>query len=516
MIIKKYNFFFEKIYILLLGISTSFSLPPYNFWFINFFTFGLLIIYLLNKADKNLKTFFIYGYFFGFGYFISSMYWIPLSLLYDESFKFLIPIAIFIIPALLSLFYGFAFFIFKIFLKPRGVFVNILIFSLVLSIFEFLRGTILSGFPWNLFAYSFLENIKFIQINSIMGIYAFNMILITIFSTPSILFLNKKKNDILGFYLILLITTSNYVYGSLKINKFKNIEKEPLPAEIKILSTTIPIERFYSNINEDEILINLINLSNPIKKDHTIFIWPEGVVPNINLLSLKNEYDFIFKKSFSEHHTIILGINDYKIEKNEKKFYNSLSIIDNEANLKYKYLKNKLVPFGEFLPLERFLNKFGLKSITNNYQSYTAGSERKIYNYTLSSKIKILPLICYEIIYSGKLSQENDYNIIINISEDGWFGSSIGPYQHFAHSIFRSIESGKYTLRSANNGISAIVDPSGSVVNKISIDNEGVISLKEIANVDKTLFSIYGNKIYFLIILLYIFLIFSFKKMGNE
>ena len=88
----------------------------------------------------------------------------------------------------------------------------------------------------------------------------------------------------------------------------------------------------------------------------------------------------------------------------------------------------------------------------------------------------------------------------------------IGSYQHFTHSIFRSIETGKYTLRSANNGISGIVDPTGSVIDKLNINNEGVISIKEIANVNKTLFSSHGNKIYFLIILLYIFLIFSFKK----
>ena len=131
-------------------------------------------------------------------------------------------------------------------------------------------------------------------------------------------------------------------------------------------------------------------------------------------------------------------------------------------------------------------------------------------------KIKILPLICYEIIYSGKLSLEHDYNIIINISEDGWFGNSIGPYQHFAHTVFRSIEYGKYTLRSANNGISAIIDPSGAVLEKININNEGVISVKQIKKVDKTLFSEFGNKMYFFTILLYIFLIFLFMKLKNE
>ena len=204
-------------------------------------------------------------------------------------------------------------------------------------------------------------------------------------------------------------------------------------------------------------------------------------------------------------------------KKNEERiFYNTFSVIDNKVNVVFKYNKNKLVPFGEFLPLEIILSKFGLKSLTNNYQSYSSGTERNLFNDIDNSKIKILPLICYEIIYSGQLSEDNNYHFIVNLSEDGWFGDSIGPHQHFAHTIFRSIEYGRYTLRSANNGISAVVDPSGSIIDKININNEGAISIKKMTNVDKTLFSIYGNKIYFLIILLYIFLIFSFKKLKNE
>ena len=211
-----------------------------------------------------------------------------------------------------------------------------------------------------------------------------------------------------------------------------------------------------------------------------------------------------------------MGINDDDIVDGKKRHYNSLSIVDNKASILYSYYKNKLVPFGEFLPLEKILSKLGLKSLTNNYQSYSASKERKIFDFGKNINIKILPLICYEIIYSGKLSREYNFNLIINISEDGWFGNSIGPHQHFAHTIFRSIEHGKYTLRSANNGISAIIDPTGEVLDKISINSEGTISISEIKETDITLFSKFGNKIYFFIILLYIFLNFLFNRSKNE
>ena len=127
-----------------------------------------------------------------------------------------------------------------------------------------------------------------------------------------------------------------------------------------------------------------------------------------------------------------------------------------------------------------------------------------------------MPLICYEIIYSGKLFKNDNFDYIINISEDGWFGNSIGPYQHYTHSIFRAIENGKYVIRSANNGITAIINPIGVAEKKLSLDESGYIDFKEKRTVETTTFSKYGNKIFFSIILLYIFIIFSFRKIQNE
>ena len=125
-------------------------------------------------------------------------------------------------------------------------------------------------------------------------------------------------------------------------------------------------------------------------------------------------------------------------------------------------------------------------------------------------------MICYEIIYSGKLFHKTDFDLIINISEDGWFGQSIGPEQHFVHSIFRAIESGKYVVRSANNGIAAIINPLGIIEKKVNFGQTGYIDLENNRKIQPTLFSKYGNKTFGLLILLYIFLIFSFNRINNE
>ena len=127
-----------------------------------------------------------------------------------------------------------------------------------------------------------------------------------------------------------------------------------------------------------------------------------------------------------------------------------------------------------------------------------------------------MPLICYEIIYSGKLFKNNNFDLIVNISEDGWFGKSIGPKQHLSHSIFRAVESGKYVVRSANNGIAAIINPIGNIEKKVNLGLSGYIELTENRKIQPTIFSKYGNKIFGLVILLYIFLIFSFNKIKNE
>ena len=194
-----------------------------------------------------------------------------------------------------------------------------------------------------------------------------------------------------------------------------------------------------------------------------------------------------------------------------------MAIFDNKLNLIQSYNKVNLVPFGEFTPLENLLNLMGIKTITNGYQSFSSGSDRMPLNIKNDKiNVSLLPLICYEIIYSGKLSKNKNFDYIINISEDGWFGDSIGPKQHFSQSIFRSIESGKYIIRSANNGISAIINPMGVIEHKVEFGLTGFVDFSEKKLTKLTPFMQLGNKIFLILILIYIFLIFSFIRLKDE
>jgi apolipoprotein N-acyltransferase len=228
-------------------------------------------------------------------------------------------------------------------------------------------------------------------------------------------------------------------------------------------------------------------------------------------------YEDLFTKNFSQNHIIIMGIKNLNNKDNKNLYFNSLAVFDNELNLIQSYDKVNLVPFGEFMPLENLFNFFGIGTLTNNHQSFSPGLDRESLNVESDNfKLSLLPLICYEIIYSGRLSGDQEFDYIINISEDGWFGKSIGPKQHFAHSIFRSIESGKYIIRSANNGVSAIINPLGIVEKKVEFGDVDYIDFTESKVLKATLFAQNGNITFIILILLYIFLIFSFNRIKNE
>ena len=513
----KKKIYIESIILILLGYFSSFSLPPFNYVLINFLSFSLFYIILIKtfEAIKNKKVFFLYGWLFGLGYFTSNLYWISISLTFDESFKFLIPLAIVIVPAFLSLFYGLASFLFLI-LKPKKNLSSFFLFSLIFGTIEFIRGTILTGFPWNLIAYSFSNHIEILNITSIIGTYSFNLFCISLFASTSFLILRDSKKEIIVCISFFIITLSFYFFGSQRLEKFNNIEANNLDYKIRVISSKVSIDRFYKDIDPISVINDLIKISSPQYSEKTIFIWPEGILPDISKDQLK-EYKFLFENEFNENHILSIGINDIKKEGQTIKYFNSFTIYDHNLEILNSYNKVNLVPFGEFLPFEKMLRLIGLKTITNNYQSYSRGEKRDIIQVNkINFSVRLLPLICYEIIYTGNIFKNRNFDFIVNISEDGWFGQSIGPHQHFVHSLYRAIESGKYVLRSANNGITAIVNPLGVVEDQIDLNQTGFIDLFKTKKIEPTIFSKYGNKIFALTILLYIFLIFSFNRNKNE
>ena len=292
------NKIFIYIIPLIIGLLTSYSLPPYSFFFINFITFPLLFFYLLHNYQKGKWVSFKIGWIFGFGYFVSNLYWISNSLTFEEIFKPLIPFSLIIIPLFLGLFYGLITF-FCSFFNLKKNFSSILIFSFFFSFTEYLRSFIFGGFPWNLIAYSFTDYLQLIQILSLIGTYAFNLLCITLFLIPCIIFFNyRRKKKIFILFSSILLLSINIFYGTSVIKKNEENKKTDLNYVIKIMSPKVDIKRFFENEAPEETILELIKLSEPNYSEKTLFIFPEGVLSNIYLQDLKN-FSYIFSENFS-------------------------------------------------------------------------------------------------------------------------------------------------------------------------------------------------------------------------
>ena len=322
------------------------------------------------------------------------------------------------------------------------------------------------------YTWSWLPEI--LQTLPLIGLFSLNLFCIIIYCSPLLLVFQQKFNKIL-FILIVSIFFSNYIYGSSIIEKNnKYVEKLKLNPQnsifTKIISPSFDLKYNLSNEDINKNILNLIRYSEAEKNQKTLFVWPEGVFTGFNLSEIK-QYKSLFEKAFSENHLILFGVNTTD-ESEFNKTYNSLVIINNKFEVIYQYDKIKLVPFGEFLPFENIFSRLGLKKITEGHGSFSKGENANIFSL---GSLKLLPLICYELIFPGLAQKEK--NLIVNISEDAWFGETIGPDQHFAKAIFRAIENNVFLIRSANKGFSAFIDNKGIVQKILKPSEIGIIEL---------------------------------------
>ena len=465
-----------------LGSITVFSFQPFNYTLINFIVlpiFFFLITYIKKKSKSTYrkkpfkKNLFMFGTAFGFGYYLSGIHWITNSLTFDDSFKILIPFGLILIPLFLSLFFSLITVIIGSFVRLNLGSLFLLSGSLAFS--DFIRAKILTGFPWNLWAYSFSWSLEIIQILNPLGLFAFNLVIVTIFMTPSIFFF--KMNLVKKFLFILIIPLSLfflYVFGNMQINKndeiLNSIGKK---YRIKVISPNFELRYNLENEQIKKRLSKLIRYSEPNQNLNTLFVWPEGIFSGYSYNEIK-ELKETFSSNFKKNQFIIFGIN--RLDKVQNEYYNSLVVVNNKMEIVQEYKKQKLVPFGEFLPFENILSKLGLKKITEGHGSFLKGKNQ---GNIILGNLNILPLICYEVIFTELIQQsEESSNLIINISEDGWFGNSIGPHQHFAKAIFRAVEQNLFLIRSTNKGISAIISNKGVTIKKVNINETGSVEFE--------------------------------------
>lgn len=501
------NFLFKKNKYLVsfsLGSILSLILPPYSYSALGFLIFPTLLYLLFTNRDGTRKSIFYIGFLFGYGYFLFSLYWITYSLNFDDNLAILKPITLVVLPSVVAIFYGLASMLIKKSISDNFYF--IVVFSVAFSTLDFLRGNLFFDFPWNLFAYTWSWSLESLQILGFIGTYSLNLFTIFIFCLPYLMLKHFHYKKL--FIVILSITLmlcSNFILGQTIVNN-NNLKKIPnfkvvlLQPNQKILDLTLA--------NNEEMYVNkLINISKPemYKNIQTLFVWPEGVLSNLD--NSKN-YKKLFYDNFANNHNIVLGSVRYKGDE----FYNSLTLLNNKAEVLSSYDKIKLVPFGEVIPFYNLLEKINLKKITFGYGSFSKGEKRKPITLDINN-IKFLPLICYEIIFSGSIDTEKkEYDFILNISQDGWFNRSIGTIQHFVHSKYRAIEQGKQVVRSTNQGLTSSIMPNGRLAKTTDFIKQSSIVVDIYKLNKKTLFSKFENNIFYLLTFISCIFIFFFRK----
>jgi len=423
----KNNFFFKVFVCLISSILLFFSFPPFGFWYFAFFSFIPLFLICEEKRFIN----FFYGLLSGFMFYSISLYWLknvagPVYLL---------------LPLYLSFYW--AIFLYLIFsFNSEKI---ILLGSCIWFFIEILISNILTGFPWLLIGLSQYNNqyiLKFAKFSGIYGIsfllMGFNLFLYTILT---------KKLSIQNLFFLLTVSVF------FLISRFP--EKKNLKGEINVLLFQPNFTPKNISLEENKEIIT--RLLKEIKyKNLDLIVFPEGTFQG-NLFENNDLIKLLKKTSNKNNCGILIGT----FTESSGNFYNSGVLINGEKIDVYN--KIKLVPYGEFILGKRFkfVRNIFLK-IAGYEPNLKNGSEFKVFKYR---DIKFSSLICYENIFPQIVENfsNNGPDFFIVITNDSWFGKSIGPYQHFYHNVFRSIENGRYFLQSGLTGITGIVNPEGKV-----------------------------------------------------
>ncbi len=483
------------------GFFLSISLP--NFFIPFAFLVGFsLWFYTVEKS--NLKNVLFYSFIVGLVFSFLSFYWIVFALSYYGGINIFVSFVLFLVFSITYSLYTFVLpgFISKKFIDKLSI-SGLFLLPFVMVFLEFFREFFpFNGFSWNLLGYMISYINPIAQITYYTSVYGLSF-LVVFFSVSFYLMISKKdyRFVVLNIFNILFFITL-FIWGSYRINSYTDTGKY---YKVAILQGNIDESMKLKPTKEinKKVIDKYIHLLNQAKeKGADIAVLPESALPFFPYIdsSLKDYFFDMFSKIKLP---ILAGFDNVLLNEDSDidKVYNSLFLIDEEGFYVDYYSKIKLVPFGEYTP---FRNKF-LENIFHYLQGidFTKGEGQKL---LVFKDMKVASLICFESIFPNFVSDfvNKGSNVIVNITNDGWFGKTSAPYQHFEMARIRSIENNIYLIRSANTGISAVINPVGMVKSYLPLYKDGVIVEKVYLTQGKSFFNQNKNFIYILFILTFI------------
>lgn len=473
------------------------AMPPWCLWPV--LVIGFPLFFAVLSSTRNLKTAFAESWLFAFGYFGFGLVWIGNALLVDGNpFSWVWPLAIAGLPALLALFYGVCGVILKKTVKINSL-SGWLAFIGMIGLTEWMRGHLLTGYPWNMFGYTWDGSLAMAQSTALIGSYGLTLLTVFWAMIPVLWWFSftQKRAAIIITSFAGLIAVSLVLWGHARL------AAHPLDLRsdvmVRIVQPNIPQEDKWNPDKTAENVRKLLDLSMPDDGNGsapTIIIWPETA---INERVLMHEKVAPVVQSIMQRYKgpafLMTGLLRSEGETEESRVYfNSLGTYDDHLEQIAVYDKSHLVPFGEYIPLEKYLPLKPFVELGGFQQG------KGIETQQIDGVLRFSPLVCYEIIFPGAvaLSGEPRPEILVNITNDAWYGDSAGPRQHLSLTRFRSIEEGLPSARSANTGISAMFDSYGRVVARADLDEAASLNVALPQMARETFYARFGDLLFFI------------------
>jgi apolipoprotein N-acyltransferase len=460
------------------GATGVLALAPFNF-FPAFFVPMTLAVWLIDGSagDGNwasVRRASGAGWWMGFGYFVFGLWWLGVAFLAEsERFAWALPLGVLGLPAGLALFTAFGFASARLLWSSNGS--RIFALAAGLSLAEWLRGHILTGFPWNDYGMALGANPLFSQLASICGLYGLTILSVLLFSTPALLGAERPKWRLIAFSITLFAALG--CFGAIRLqNKVDNVKG----VKLRVIQPNIANEDFLSE-QKTQLLERYLKLSDRSTSpqttgiaDATHVFWPESVFPFI--LS-RDPAALASISSRMQNAILFTGAARAEGEGRKTRYFNSLAVIQH-GEIKEYFDKIHLTPFGEYMPFADILASWGITQFVAIPGGFDAGEHSRFLS--APDLPIVFPLICYESIFPDEVAKRlSDANarpgLMLNVTNDGWFGITPGPYQHLSQARLRAIEQGLPMVRSANTGVSAIIDPYGRLVSSAALGAEAVL-----------------------------------------
>jgi apolipoprotein N-acyltransferase len=484
------------------GAVSVLALAPFDAWPVLFFTFPILVWLVDGAAGGRLgglPSAAIAGWWFGFGYFLAGLYWVGYAFLVDvKTFGWLLPFAVVALPAGMACYTGFGLALARM-LWTRGP-TRLIALAVALTAAEWLRGHLFSGFPWNLYGYALTGSLVLAQSAALIGIWGLTFVAVAVFATPAIFADDRTaaRRPWLPVALAVVTLATLATYGAWRLNGTPTRFVDNV--RLRIMQPNLRQDDKFNYSAKQRVMSHYLELSDRSTgpqstgvRDVTHLIWPESAFPFL----LTHEPDALAQIAalIPEGTVLITGaIRAPELPPGQKieRAYNSVYVIDHDGSILSVYDKIHLVPFGEYLPFQDFLEKLGLMQLTKLPGGFIAGERRRLM--PVPRAPQMLPFLCYEIIFPGEAAPGSERpGWLLNLTNDGWFGISSGPYQHLQQARVRTIEQGLPLVRAANTGISAVIDPLGRIVKSLQLGAEGVMDSPLPRRIDATFYARTGD-----------------------